>query len=250
MEHRSRLWNRGSRTQGHPPSGCRISSQQLHNSAPHEPSADCGQSWFRCVAPHTHPQTAADGKADSAPDSCVSLPLHSIPLRSRARPRCIARTLAAPASFRSSSRILGDRAGDDTRLRSPAFRVSTSCNQGCSASALIMARAAGTFVRRDGVGGPAKFYGARSCAPVNLALLPSTATQHILCVRFATNSLRSLSPPGPLCGELSSHNMALCVVGRPSLSHSLLSPPSRPVVAAPAPVSPASLTPSRRTSLP
>ena len=197
MEHRSRLWNRGSRTQGHPPSGCRISSQQLHNSAPHEPSADCGQSWFRCVAPHTHPQTAADGKADSAPDSCVSLPLHSIPLRSRARPRCIARTLAAPASFRSSSRILGDRAGDDTRLRSPAFRVSTSCNQGCSASALIMARAAGTFVRRDGVGGPAKFYGARSCAPVNLALLHFSATRAIMFTLAPAPAPARAGPPVP-----------------------------------------------------
>ena len=67
---------------------------------------------------HQHTQTAAG----DLPDSCVSLPLHSMPLRSRARPRCIARTLAAPASFRSTSRLLGDRQGGCS-LCLPASRI-------------------------------------------------------------------------------------------------------------------------------
>ena len=72
---------------------------------------------------------------------------------------------------------------EDARIRSPASRGRDAFHrvrQLDSAIALMVARAAGTFVRRDGMRGPAKFYGARSCAPVNLALLHFSATRAIM----------------------------------------------------------------------
>ena len=87
--------------------------------------------WASTCPMHQHTQTAAG----DLPDSCVSLPLHSMPLRSRARPRCIARTLAALASFRSTSRLLGDRPRRMLAFARP-LRVSWRCRQLDSATAL------------------------------------------------------------------------------------------------------------------